>query len=60
MADDAHYVSWRRQLRRVAGISALERFQPEVILASLIDHGVRFVLIGGLAAQAHGSPSLTG
>jgi hypothetical protein len=41
-------------------MSELERFQPDVILRSLIDHGVRFVLIGGLAAQAHGSPSLTG
>lgn len=41
-------------------MSELERFQPDVILRSLNDHGVRFVLIGGLAAQAHGSPSLTG
>jgi len=41
-------------------VSELERFEPDVILASLIDHGVKFVLIGGLAAQAHGSPSLTG
>lgn len=41
-------------------MSDLERFQPDVILQSLIEHGVRFVLIGGLAAQAHGSPSLTG
>jgi hypothetical protein len=41
-------------------MSELERFRPDVILRSLIDHGVRFVLIGGLAAQAHGSPSLTG
>jgi hypothetical protein len=41
-------------------VSELERFQPDVILRSLADHGVRFVLVGGLAAQAHGSPSLTG
>jgi hypothetical protein len=41
-------------------MSELERFQPDVILQSLIDHRVSFVLIGGLAAQAHGSPSLTG
>lgn len=40
-------------------MSELERFQPDVILRSLIDHDVRFVLVGGLAAQAHGSPSLT-
>jgi hypothetical protein len=41
-------------------VSELQRFQPDVILRSLIDHDVRFVLVGGLAAQAHGSPSLTG
>jgi len=34
-------------------------FQPEVLLERLIVGGVHFVLIGGLAAQAHGSPSLT-
>jgi hypothetical protein len=41
-------------------MSELARFQPDVILRSLIDHQVRFVIVGGLAAQAHGSPSLTG
>ena len=41
-------------------MSDLERFRPEVILQSLIEHGVMFVVVGGLAAQAHGSPSLTG
>ena len=41
-------------------MSELERFQPDVILQALIGHDVSFVLIGGLAAQAHGSPSLTG
>lgn len=40
-------------------MSDLERFQPDIILRSLLDHGVQFVLVGGLAAQAHGSPSLT-
>jgi predicted nucleotidyltransferase len=30
------------------------------ILRSLSEAGARFVLIGGLAAQVHGSPSLTG
>jgi predicted nucleotidyltransferase len=40
-------------------MSELRRFQPEVILRSLLDHGVQFVLIGGVASQAHGSPSLT-
>ncbi len=31
-------------------------FDPGSILASLLDHRVRFVLIGGLAAVSHGSP----
>ena len=30
------------------------------ILGALLDARVRFVLIGGLASQVHGSPSLTG
>jgi hypothetical protein len=34
-------------------------FQPDEILRRLVDAGVRFVLVGGLAAQAHGSTSLT-
>jgi hypothetical protein len=36
------------------------RFQPERLLKLLVDHGVQFILIGGIGAQAHGSPSLTG
>lgn len=40
-------------------MSELRRFQPEVILGRLLDHEVRFVIVGGLAAQVHGSPSLT-
>lgn len=35
---------------------ALPDFAPGSILATLLDHRVRFVLIGGLAAVAHGSP----
>ncbi len=35
------------------------RFDPVHILSRLQAHGVRFVLIGGLAAKAHGSPTLT-
>lgn len=31
-------------------------FTPHSILATLLEHRVRFVLIGGLAAVAHGSP----
>jgi hypothetical protein len=34
-------------------------FRPAEILQRLVDGEVRFVVIGGLAAQAHGSPSLT-
>jgi hypothetical protein len=41
-------------------MSELRRFQPDVILHALIVHDVRFIVVGGLAAQAHGSPSLTG
>jgi hypothetical protein len=41
-------------------MSELQRFRPDVILQALIAHEVQFIVIGGLAAQAHGSPSLTG
>jgi hypothetical protein len=41
-------------------MSDLPRFRPDAILRSLIAHEVRFIVVGGLAAQAHGSPSLTG
>ncbi len=41
-------------------ISELRRFHPDAILRSLVAHEVRFVVVGGLAAQAHGSPTLTG
>ncbi len=34
--------------------------QADQLLRGLLDEGVQFVLIGGLAAQVHGSPSLTG
>jgi hypothetical protein len=34
----------------------LPEFAPGPILATLLAHRVRFVLIGGLAAVAHGSP----
>lgn len=40
-------------------MSELQAFKPDRILEVLIRHQVRFVLVGGLAAQAHGSPSLT-
>ena len=34
--------------------------RADQILKTLLDAQVRFVLIGGLASQVHGSPSLTG
>lgn len=35
------------------------RFNPEPIIAALLARHVTFVVIGGLAAQYHGSPMLT-
>ena len=35
-------------------------FDPLVGLRSLVDHGVRFVVIGGFAAALRGSPMMTG
>jgi hypothetical protein len=35
-------------------------FRPTEALATLVRHEVGFVMIGGVAAAAHGSPSLTG
>jgi len=40
-------------------MSELERFRPHEILRRLDAAQVRFILVGGLAAQAHGSPSIT-
>jgi hypothetical protein len=36
-----------------------EPLQPEPLLATLAEHDVRYVLIGGLAAVLHGSSALT-
>ncbi|MBA2701981.1 MAG: hypothetical protein H0U58_09810 [Chloroflexi bacterium] len=41
-------------------MTELRPFRPARIFDVLMRHEVRYVLIGGLAAQAHGSPSLTG
>lgn len=41
-------------------MSEERRFEPDQLLRRLVDRDVRFVIIGGFAAQAHGSPSLTG
>lgn len=35
------------------------RFDPIRALATLVKHKVRFIVIGGIAASAHGSPSIT-
>lgn len=40
-------------------MSEQARFDPAAILERLVAAGVRFVVVGGLAAQAHGSPSMT-
>jgi hypothetical protein len=34
-------------------------FRPEELVRRLVDAGVAFVIVGGLAARAHGSTSLT-
>lgn len=34
-------------------------FEPDRILRVLADHQVRFILVGGIAATVHGSPSVT-
>ncbi len=39
---------------------AWPRFEPDQILRAFVRHEVRFVVIGGLAALAHGSPYPTG
>lgn len=38
----------------------MSAFSPLAALRVLAEHSVRFVMIGGVAAAAHGSPSLTG
>jgi hypothetical protein len=40
-------------------VSEEPRFRPEEIIRRLVDAGIGFVVIGGLAAQAHGSTSIT-
>ncbi len=40
-------------------MSEQARFQPEELIRRLVDAGIDFVIIGGLAAQAHGSTSIT-
>lgn len=40
-------------------MAAEEGFDPRAILTTLDRHGVRYVLIGGVAATIHGSPHVT-
>lgn len=40
-------------------MSEQARFQPEELIRRLVEAGIDFVVIGGLAAQAHGSTSIT-
>ena len=40
-------------------MSEQARFQPEELFRRLVGAGIEFVVIGGLAAQAHGSTSIT-
>lgn len=35
-------------------------FDPVAVLQALVDGGVRFVVIGGIAGAIHGSPTVTG
>ncbi len=34
----------------------MRTYDPEALLGVLVDHGVRFVVVGGFAAVVHGSP----
>lgn len=42
-----------------AGLIPAKFFEPDRILKTLDDHGVRYVLVGGIAATLRGSPSMT-
>jgi hypothetical protein len=40
-------------------VSEYPEFSARELLSALLDAGVAFVIVGGLAAQAHGSPLIT-
>jgi len=40
-------------------VEATPEFQPEAVIRLLGGHGVRYVVIGGLAAVTHGAPIVT-
>ena len=42
-----------------AALSPARFFEPDRILKVLAEHGVRYVLVGGIAATLRGSPSMT-
>ena len=37
----------------------MAEFDPERVLSTLVRHGVRFIVIGGVAGSLHGSPHVT-
>lgn len=43
----------------VGGLTPARFFEPDRILRTLAEHGVRYVLVGGIAATLRGSPSMT-
>lgn len=40
-------------------MSGVDRFDPHALLETLQRHGVRFVVVGGIAGRLHGSPRMT-
>lgn len=42
-----------------AALAPARFFEPDRILRTLAEHGVRYVLVGGIAATLRGSPSMT-
>lgn len=48
-----------RVCRRQHGVSELAPLDPERLFTTLADHGVRYILIGAMAARLHGFPRMT-
>lgn len=44
---------------RVGALPPAKFFEPDKILGVLAEHGVRYVLVGGIAATLRGSPAMT-
>ena len=56
--------SWRRSTRdellhRVVADDTVNSFDPDRVLTTLARHGVEYLLVGGLAARAHGAQRQT-